>query len=246
MRLLFEEKSHALDFLVELSRLRSEHHRFRDLIEFEGEPVEVSVPEKATLIYFQQYDTTDSTSPPCLSLADLLTEYSKLTTIVYDPHDPHIGLCSFENFSFLAPQQRLYKCHIASKSDYPKYAKDMDNNIIYASQDFHNYFDGMQTESGDPELAVQYIGNGGVFSMLVDRDGTHDNRCKVLVRIIFRDEEIAEFMKLRLRDYSEEKPLSLNSYFFVKDVEIAKDVLTIKYNDTMAKWGVHGVDSDEE
>jgi hypothetical protein len=53
-------------------------------------------------------------------------------------------------------------------------------------------------------------------------------------------------MKLRLRDYSEEKPLSLNSYFFVKDVEIAKDVLTIKYNDTMAKWGVHGVDSDEE
>lgn len=246
VHLRFEEKRDAQDFLVELSRLRSEHHRFRDMIEFGRKPLEVSVPNEADPIYFSDYVTTDSTSPECLTLADLLTDYSKLTTVVYDPADPRIGLCSFEDFSVLAPRLRLYKCHIASKSGHPKYAKDVDNNIIYATQDFHNYFDGMQTDSGDAEIALRYDGCEAEVSVPVDVVGTHENRCKVFVRIIFRDEAIAAFMKGRFRDYTEVSPLELRSYLFVKDLEIAKAVLDIKYKETMAEWVVHGVDSDDD
>jgi len=122
----------------------------------------------------------------------------------------------------------------------------MDNNIIYASQDFHNYFDGMQTDSGEPEIALQYVGNEGELQLLVDRDGTHEKRFKVLVRIIFREESIAEFMKGRFRDYTEENPLVLRSHLFMKDLKIAQEVLDIKYNETMAMWNVHGVDSDSD
>lgn len=247
VHLRFEEKRDAQDFLVELSRLRHEHHRFHGgMIEFEEEPLEVSAPNKANPIFFGHYVTTDSTSPTCLSLADLYTDYSKLTTVVYDPADPRIGLCSFEDFRVLAPHQRLYKCHIASKSGYPKYAKDVDNNIIYATQDFHNYFDGMQTVSGDAELALQYDGYEAEVSVPVDAFGMHENRFKVFVKIIFRDKDVADYMKVRLRDYTETGPLELRSYLFVKDWEIAQAVLDIKYIETTARWTVHGVDSVDD
>lgn len=244
VHLLFEEKCDALDFLVELSRLQSEHHRFRDMIEFEREPVEVTVPNVAPLVYFSDYVTTDSDSPSYLSLADLLTQYSALTTVPYDPLDPRFGLNSFENFTILAPRQKLCRCHIAGKKAHPKYASDMDNNIIYASHYFYNYFDGINTDSGDPEIAIQYVGNEGELQMPVDRDGTHEKRFKVLVRLIFRVESIAEYMKGRFRDYTEESPLVLCSYLFMKDPAIAQEVLDIKYKETMARWNVHGVDSD--
>lgn len=243
VHLRFEEKRDAKDFIVELSRLRSEHHRFRDMIEFDRKPLEVSVPNEAYPISFSDYVTTDSASPECLTLADLLTDYSKLTTVVYDPADPRIGLCSFENFSMLAPSQRLYKCHIASKSGHPKYAKDVDNNIIYATQTFHNYFDGMQTVSGEPEIALQYVGCEADVSVLVDVAGIHEYRCKVFVKIIFRNEAIAAFMKAWFRDYTVVGPLELRSYLFMKDSEIAKAVLDIKYKETIAQWGV---DSDDD
>ena len=246
VHLRFEEKRDAQDFLVELSRLRSEHHRFHDMIEFEEEPLEVSVPNKANPVFFGHYVTTDSTSPECLTFADLLTDYSKLTTVVYDPTDPRISLCSLEDFRMLPPHQRLYKCHIASKSGHAKYAKDMDNNIIYVTQVFHNYFDGVQTDSGDAEIALQYDGCDGEFTVLVDVVGTHEKRYKVIVRIIFRNEAIAAFMKVRFRDFTEESPLELRSYLFVKDPEVAKAVLDIKFKETMAQWVVHGVDSDDD
>lgn len=249
VHLLFKEERDAQDFLVELSRLQSEHHRFRDMIGFEREPVEVTIPNAAPAVYFSDYVTTDSDSPQCLSLADVLTQCSTLTTVPNDPHDPRLGLNSFENFTLLAPYQKLYRCHIASKKDHPKYARDMDNNIIYASQDFHNYFDGMQTDSGEPEIALQYVGTDGECEVLVDRDGTHEKRFKVFVRVIFREEAIAEFMRGRFRDYTEESPLSplvFRSYLFMKDLKIAQEVLDIKYNETIAMWNVHGVDSDSD
>ncbi len=247
VHLLFEEKGNAQDFLDELSRLRHEHNIFRDMIEFDREPLELSVSNKAHLIYFSDYVTIDnSESPDYLSLADLLTDYSKLTTVVYDPADSRFDLCSFEDFKVLAPHQRLFKCHIASKSRHMKYAKDMDNNIIYATQEFHNYFNGIQTDSGDAELALQYDGYGIEVSVPVDAFGTHEDRFKVFVKIIFRDEDIATFMKRRFRDYTETGPLELRSYFFVKDCEIAQAVLDIKYKETVAKWAMHGVDSDDD
>jgi hypothetical protein len=48
----------------------------------------------------------------------------------------------FETFVSSNPQICAYDCHIAPKGEYPEFEKDHDN-IVFASWDFHNHFDGL-------------------------------------------------------------------------------------------------------
>lgn len=68
---------------------------------------------------------------------------------------------------------------------------------------------------------------------------------KIYVCLEFRDEAIAAYTKNKVRDYVDISPLMLRTHLFVRDKDKAKVFLDIKYSETQAQWGIHGVDSDD-
>jgi hypothetical protein len=177
-----------------------------------------------------------------LSLGDLITATSTDTTIVYDPTNEIIRWQSVENFQYLAPRQKLYRCHIASKSKYKKYRRDEDN-IIYGSQDFHNYFDGMQISDEEPELAIKYLGSSAAELQL--GNGSYERRFKVDIQLEFRKEDVAQYMKRRLREYEDISPLVARTFIHVTSDENVKIYLDLKYQETIQYWNEAMDDEDE-
>jgi hypothetical protein len=58
-------------------------------------------------------------------------------------------------------EKRAYRRHIASVKRYKKHEAN-ENNVVYASWLFHQYFDGLMTEGIIPCLLVRSEGN--IFS----------------------------------------------------------------------------------
>jgi hypothetical protein len=209
------------------------------MIEFEANIEQLPRPVTPQRVFFKHYQSTDETSPPCLSLADLMTITSHDTAVsvnIGNP-DPLITLKSIEKFDLLPPKTKLFKCHIASRADYKEYIKDEDN-IIFGSQDFHNYFDGMMTTSGEPEFALKYGGNEGQANMVVDQFQNVKPMWKVKVIFEFRDPEIFRWCQVFFREFStvEGSPCALMIYLYFFDLAKAEKFLKIKYEETKKQW----------
>lgn len=126
-----------------------------------------------------------------LDLATLTSQDTAVVVNVENP-DPMITLKSVEVLQFLPPGTRLYKCHLASKAGYKQFSKD-DDNIIYGSQSFHNYLDGMRTANGELGFALRYDGYEGQFNVVVDQFENVRPMWKVKVIFEFRDNSILEW-----------------------------------------------------
>lgn len=223
--LLFADESHARGFLTQLDLISADHIRFHNMITFETAVQQLPRPPAPQAVFYKHYQSTDETSPPCLSLAHLVTVTSQDTAVVVNVEnpDPMITLKSVENLQLLPPLTRLYKCHLASRADYKQHIKD-DDNIIYGSQDFHNYFDGMMTTTGDPEFAVRYGGNEGQFNVVVDQFQNVRSMWKVKIIFEFRDMSVLEWCKHYSLDYRtvEANPSALMIYIYFFDLAKAE------------------------
>lgn len=248
VHLLFEEEKDAFDFLAELSALRSDHNHFHGMVEFEREVRELTTSNKARVLVASENDVEESLSTMVddgfPDLPELPTEPPDEIEVSFDPNDPLINIKSFETFDLFPPNMKLLKCYLASPKVYPEYGAD-DDNIIFASHLFQNYFDGMAADSVDPEMALQYDGDDGIVSVAVDNEGKHEDRYKIFIRLEFRHEPVTAYMKRRIRDCVEVSPLILRTHLFVRDKDQAKVFFDIKYKETQNLWAVVQVDAED-
>jgi hypothetical protein len=94
--LLFADESHARGFLSRLDLVSAHHARFHNMITFEPAIQRIPRPQPPQAVFFRNYQSSDETSPPCLSLADLATLTSQDTAVVVNVGnlDPMITLKS--------------------------------------------------------------------------------------------------------------------------------------------------------
>jgi hypothetical protein len=148
-----------------------------------------------------------------------------------DPTDPAVQLRCLEAVTLCRPGSKLYRCHIADKAKYLKYAKDEDN-IIFGTSDFHDIFDGRMTESGLPEVALQFDSSEEVF---ID----NSRMWKVFILMEFYNIKIANYMSRRLKDgTTQATELIFRTFIFANDVSKIKLYLDIKYAQTKELWGI--------
>lgn len=237
--LLFADESHAGGFLTRLDLISAGHIRFHNMITFEANIQPLPRPPYPQRVFFKHYQSTDESCPLCLSLADLATVTSQHTAIVLNTGnpDPLIELKSVEKFQLLPPLTRLNKCLLASTAEYKQHIKD-DDNIIYGSRNFHNYFDGMMTTTGAPEFALRYGGHEGQFNVIIGQFQNVRTMWKVNVIFEFRDNGVFEWCKHYFREYrsAETNPLTLMIYIYFFDLAKAELFLNIKYEETIKQW----------
>jgi hypothetical protein len=121
-----------------------------------GSNVKVTLPDHLTNarlphadmkpLYRTDYDTHDNPESPEYTLPHVELERVFLDDITQ--------LQMFEKRVSMNREIRAYKCHIASVKNYTQHAKH-DDNIVFASWLFHQYFDGLMTEDNIPLLIVR-------------------------------------------------------------------------------------------
>lgn len=85
-----------------------------------------------------------------------------------------------------------------------------------------------------PELAIKYLDATGPFQVPFNNET--QSRWKVRVLVEFRDENIANYMKIRMCDFEEQTPLQyITSMFFTTKDEVGL-MMNIKYNKTVSRW----------
>jgi hypothetical protein len=120
---------------------------------------------------------------------------------------------------------KWYKCHLISAT-VKKYYNDPDN-VIYASWNFHQLFDGLNTQAG-VGVAVKFDHIGDCEEILIG--DKFERRCKIFVVVQFIDRDVANFFgnilkdgTMRIDDYS------YLSFLFAKDPDRMKYCLEQKF-----------------
>lgn len=235
VNLLFESKKDAHSFQNALLEFKESRFAGHEIISVDEVVIELLISSdiKLVRVFHHHYDTSTSESPPCLTLADIASVSSDSTEAEFGV-DPERFLRSLEDLKLITPETSLYRCHIAPKGRYPKF-KGEEDNIIYATWDFHNHFDGLHNVSKEPEIAVQFESFGEEEDVFVNQQVFR--RRKLFVLLEYRKEHIAAWMAMRLKEGSEIlTPLMQKSFLYVKDVEKSKRFLEIKYEETIETW----------
>jgi hypothetical protein len=228
--LLFRSESDARIFQNNLANFSLFHVSLANRIEFDEGIYEVNLNAKPMGIFFSHYDTKLYGSPECLSLNTIAMSSSKADV---DPSDPLVQRRCLEDISLCRPGSKLFRCHIADKAKYPKYANDEDN-IICGTSDFHESFDGSMTLSGRPDVAIKFEG--------VREKVTINNNCqgwKVSIILEFFDKNIAAYMSNRLKSGTERiDELNFRSFIIANEPKKLEKYLNIKYKQTMELWDI--------
>jgi len=233
MKILFEKKEHAMKFQNEMLELKNRYPSLALRIVM-GEAITYIKLKCQKRILDSAYVTGDYDSPECLSLADILSNHTMSEVSLN--HSPDCTLRGLENLGLLMPHVMLYKCHMAGQAEYPRYKYD-DDNLIYASWDLHNYFDGLNLDTRTPEMALKYESCGDVEAITVN--GVVYQRMRVNLIIEFRDVEIATAVGGRLKVGSEKTSnLSYRSYIHVNNIDNVKKYMDLKYASTMKEWNI--------
>lgn len=236
IKLLFLERRDAYSFQNALVRFQEDHVVALERIVVSETIVEITADAKEPLsrIMHAHYRSGDSTSPECLSLADLASVDSEVTI---GNDEPDYILRGFEDLAKLTPELSLYRCHLASKARHPKFTSDKDN-IVYASWDFHNHLDGLHNHSHCPEIGLRFLEDLGEVDVPVN-DIIH-RRHKISVYVVFRKICIADAVALRLKDGTEKvegsNGLQYLSFLYVLDPKKAKQFLDVNYDETVLAW----------
>ncbi len=193
----------------------------------------ITLEELPDRIFFTDYNADYNTdSPPFLTLNDLLSSHSE--SVLSNNGDPERALQSLEDLTKF-PNLKCYKCHIISRK--VEEYKDNPDNRIYSSWIFHQYFDGLDTESNYPELAVKFESVSGQEDVPIGNDFAR--RWKINVIVVFRDEELAKFMSSLFKvgtQQIQDNPLRYQSFLYARNANDMQYFLEHKYNETTKLW----------
>jgi hypothetical protein len=99
-------------------------------------------------LYRIDYSTNDNEHSPAYTMPDVDLE----RVLLNDEQQ----LQMFEKRVSSNSEIRAYRCHIASKKRHPTHEAN-ENNVVYASLLFHQYFDGLMTEGIITCLLVKVV-----------------------------------------------------------------------------------------
>jgi len=230
----FTESRNAFEFQNALVGLQEDHAVARNILELQEQVERVPMERVGRRIFYAHYDTNSSDSPELQSLASIASVDSEV-----DPatSDPNVSLMSVENLVLLTPGLSLYKCHIAGKAAHPAHRKELDN-ILYASWDFHNHFDGLHNVSKCSEIMLQFESASAEMEDVVVTD-TCFRRMRVAVLVKFRNQDYAAWFGGRMKPGSEQvDPLCYRCYLFPSDADVLQTVLALQVTDVAAAWGL--------
>jgi hypothetical protein len=225
--LVFESRADAMSFQTALEKY-AVHNPLLGLnqaLHLDNTLYPQAVPPSTQLerVSLQHYKTADSDSPPW-SLAAYAVSESQGTPATVDPERLHQCLEKPYNFCGV----KLYTMHLKSKSRFPA-LKAEENNTLYGSWLFHQYLDGLNTESGLPVLAIR--------AETYTQDGAVVGRARVNVLIELRSADEAATVPHLLKDNSERiSDLLYRSFVYVTDPVLFMECLTWKYEDTRQQW----------
>lgn len=225
----------AYAFQNSLVNFKFTHPSFGSKIHIEETVNKVHLPTASTRVFYHHYEGADNESP-VLSLADIRHVLSSEEESV--SYDPVKALQSFEDITVF-PGTKFYWCHLLSRQS--KKDKSDENNCIWGSWTFYQYFDALNTEVvGVPLIAVKYISTSEQPEDLPVGD-KYETRRKVMVEIHFFNSDIGRRVALAFRSLMKigtevKDTLCYESYFYPKDPVKMQNYLDIKYAATMKAW----------
>jgi hypothetical protein len=200
--------------------------------------VSVEYAESMIRIFHNEYNPAENGDSPEITLSDILGSQS-LSAISF-AIDPSLNLQSLEKPEFVSAfGSKWYKCHLIPQTN-GIYKNDLDN-VIYASWNFHQIFDGLNTIDGIA-VAVNFESFAGEEQVMV-KDGAYESRTKLLVKIIFRYSYLGDFFAASCKLGTERlSDTEYRSFLFARDGNRMKFFLEHKYNATLAIWEVENGD----
>jgi hypothetical protein len=236
INLLFERKDQACGFQNTLLNFRFTHPTFGNQISIDEDIKEVHFSDAFRRVLHNHYDGADNNESPALSLADIKYVLSSDTESV--SYDPIKALQSLEDITIL-PGLKYYWCHLVSRKQ--KKLKNNENNCIWGSWIFHQYFDALNTQDiGVPLIAVKYINTAEQTEDIPVGDRTV-TRKRVVVHVEFIDSQVGRNTALLFQRFMKNgtrilDALHYESFLYPKDPEQMQKFLNAKYDETMEAW----------
>jgi hypothetical protein len=236
INLLFEHKAEAFAFQNSLVNFRFIHPSFGSKIRIDEAVGMVHLQVPTIRVFQHHYDGADNNESPVLSLADIRHVLSSQGESV--SYDPVKALQSLEDITVF-PGTKYYWCHLLTRQS--KKDKNDENNCIWGSWVFHQYFDALNTEAvGIPLIAVKYVSTAEQTEDMPVGD-RHETRRKVTVEIQFFDSDTGRraayaFQSMMKFGTNVNDALRCDSYMHPKDPAKMKEYLDIKYSATMKAW----------
>jgi len=236
INLLFEQKQEAFAFQNSLVNFRFIHPSFGSKIIIDETVDLVHLPVASKRVFHQHFDGADNNESPVLSLVDIRHVLSSQGESV--SYDPVKALQSLEDITVF-PGTKYYWCHLLKRQS--KKDKNDENNCIWGSWVFHQYFDALNTEKiGIPLIAVKYVSTSEQTEDMPLGD-RHETRKKVTVEIQFFDSDTGRraafaFQSMMKFGTNVTDALRYDSYLHPRDPVKMKKYLDIKYAETMKAW----------
>jgi hypothetical protein len=231
IRLLFKTESDAFNFQNKLSNFMFDHPTLGVKINVEKDINIVALNNYPERVFYIDYNTDATDSPPFFTLADIKSSLSE--SLLSDFANPESAMQSLEDVS-LYPNLKLYWCHLISRKQ--KQHSNNKNNAIFGSWIFHQYFDALNSVNDYPELAVKFESIGET-TIITTAEGQNKSKTKVNVSIEFIDEKVASFMSIYFKKGTiTVDTLHFQSFLYADNGEEMKYFLEKKYEETKALW----------
>jgi len=236
INLLFKHEEEAFAFQNSLVNFRFIHPSFGSKIRIDEAVDPVHLQVAPTRVFHQHFDGADNNESPFLSLADIRHVLSSQGESV--SYDPIKALQSLEDITVF-PGTTYYWCHLLTRQS--KKDKNDENNCIWGSWVFHQYFDALNTENiGIPLIAVKYVCTSEQTEDMPVGD-KHESRKRVSVEIQFFDSDTGRraafaFQSMMKFGTNVADVLRYESFLHPKDPVKMKKYLDYKYAETMKAW----------
>lgn len=229
IRLIFSTKDHAEEFQNKLLSFSAMYSHFGRKLNLERSIVRVDLIAEPARVLIDEYESLDNAESPDMSLNDMFSDAS----VVSLSHDPSHTLKALEDVDKVAVLgTKWYKCHLISAKN-KQFEKNPDN-LIYASWQFHQHLDGLNTLIG-VGLAIRFEKVVAVEEVSVgDR---YETRHRISVIVEFRNPTIASVFEPMFKFGTEKiSDVEFRSYLYAVDPNVMIHCLQTKYVESKSGW----------
>ena len=206
----------------------------KELVHLEGVEFESNTPTRENdpgdlkRILLQDYKAGDTESP-IYSLNQLHSyRFSVPETTAVDATTP---LAKFQCLDKQVLGYNPYKCHLKDKTKF-KSLQNNENNMVAASWQLHQQMDGLNATDGIPGVRIT------VHSSTGERSAEHEQRIPVCLNLEFRNHHLASLFQ----GVAMPRKISATVWqitIFVQDLDLFRECVAWKANDTTRRWDAH-------